>query len=90
MVWDKGKIGMGYHARSRHEHLLIAKKGTPAVPEPSNRPPSIFEYPRSNHSAKPLECYDMIESMYPDLPKVELFCRTPREGWNVWGFEADA
>ena len=90
MVWVKDKIGMGYHVRSQHEHLLIAKKGTPPVPEPSDRPPSVFEAPRNKHSAKPLEYYDLIESMYPNLPRVELFSRTPRDGWNTWGFEADA
>jgi N6-adenosine-specific RNA methylase IME4 len=31
----------------------------------------------------------MIEAMYPDLPKFELFARGPaRPGWGTWGNEA--
>jgi len=26
--------------------------------------------------------------MYPELPKIELFARTRRPGWDVWGNEA--
>ncbi len=27
--------------------------------------------------------------MVGDLPRVELFCRTPKTGWDVWGNEVD-
>jgi hypothetical protein len=27
--------------------------------------------------------------MYPDLPKIELFARRPREGWTTWGNEIE-
>jgi N6-adenosine-specific RNA methylase IME4 len=27
----------------------------------------------------------MIERMYPNLPRIELFSRSPREGWAAWG-----
>lgn len=88
MVWVKDKIGMGYHARNQHEILLIAKRGQLAPPEPSNRPSSVLHAPRVEHSAKPLEFYDLIEQMYPGFPMVELFCRSPREGWSAWGNQA--
>ena len=29
--------------------------------------------------------YTMIERMFPDLPKLELFARQARPGWEVWG-----
>ena len=30
----------------------------------------------------------MIDNMYPELPKIELFCRgEPAEGWAGWGNE---
>jgi N6-adenosine-specific RNA methylase IME4 len=32
----------------------------------------------------------MIETLFPNLPKVELFARSPCEGWDVWGQEAPA
>ncbi len=88
MIWAKDKIGMGYHARNRHEILLIAKKGQLAPPEPADRPDSVVEAPRQAHSAKPAIFYELIERMYPGLPKVELFSRSPRDGWAAWGNEA--
>ncbi len=90
MVWVKDRIGMGYHARNRHELLLIAKRGQLAPPEPSNRPDSVVEAPRQAHSAKPPIFYELIERMYPNAPKIELFCRSPRKGWAAWGNEAGA
>jgi N6-adenosine-specific RNA methylase IME4 len=89
-VWDKQKIGMGYYFRQQHELLLIAVKGQPPTPSPADRPSSVFSYPRGNHSAKPHEVYEIIEAMYPTLPKIEMFCRTPREGWGVWGNQSKA
>lgn len=89
MVWVKDKIGMGYHARNQHEILLIAKKGELSPPEPSDRPSSVVNAPRNEHSAKPEVFYDLIERMYPDLPKVELFARSRRDGWDAWGNQAN-
>jgi N6-adenosine-specific RNA methylase IME4 len=84
-VWDKETIGMGYYFRQRHELLLVAIKGSIPAPAPKNRPESIFTFPRGNHSAKPEEVALTIEAMFPELPRIELFCRTPRPGWHVWG-----
>ena len=90
MVWVKDKIGMGYHARNRHKILLIAKRGALPPPAPSDRPDSVVEAPRLAHSAKPPEFHGIIERMYPGLPKIELFSRSPRQGWDAWGYEAAA
>lgn len=90
MVWVKDRIGMGYYARSRHELLLIAKRGEPATPAPDARPDSVIEAPRGRHSAKPEQVYGLLERMYPGVPKLEMFCRMPREGWDAWGNEAVA
>lgn len=88
MCWDKGKIGMGYYARQQHELLLIATRGTPPVPEPKNRPSSIIRVDRGEHSKKPDEAYTIIEKMYPEYKKIELFSRNRREGWAAWGNQA--
>jgi N6-adenosine-specific RNA methylase IME4 len=85
MVWAKDKIGMGYYARQQHELLLIATRGAPPTPAPADRPSSVITATRGEHSAKPDEFYEVIERMYPALPKVELFCRSPRAGWSAWG-----
>ena len=85
MVWAKDKIGMGYYARQQHELLLIATRGAPPTPAPADRPSSVITATRGEHSAKPDEFYAVIERMYPALPKVELFCRSSRDGWSAWG-----
>jgi N6-adenosine-specific RNA methylase IME4 len=84
-VWVKPSIGLGYLLRNRHELLLIATRGDIPAPLPEQRPDSVIEAPRGEHSAKPVEAYEMIERMYPNLPRIELFSRSPREGWAAWG-----
>jgi len=88
MVWVKDQIGMGYYARQQHELLLIATKGQPPTPAPSNRPASVLKAPRTAHSAKPVEFYELIERMYPEFSKLEMFARAPRDGWDAWGNQA--
>jgi N6-adenosine-specific RNA methylase IME4 len=51
-------------------------------------PPSVITSPRREHSRKPDEAYDLIERMYPELPKLELFARQARPGWDAWGNHA--
>jgi len=87
LVWVKDRIGMGYYARSRHELLLIATRGDPPAPPVSARQDSVIEAPRQGHSRKPDAIYSRIETMYPDLSKIELFARNARPGWTVWGNE---
>jgi N6-adenosine-specific RNA methylase IME4/ParB-like chromosome segregation protein Spo0J len=85
-IWDKQKIGMGYYFRQQHELLLVATRGKIPAPLPDARPKwSIYSEPRDKHSAKPAHFAEVIETMYPDLDRIELFCRAPREGWAVWG-----
>lgn len=90
MVWVKDRIGMGYYVRGQHELLLIGKRGELPVPAPSDRPASVIQAPRTEHSAKPELVYDLIERMYPGLAKVELFARQARPGWAAWGHQAEA
>jgi N6-adenosine-specific RNA methylase IME4 len=87
-VWVKDKIGLGHFIRGQHEILLIATRGDMPCPLPANRPPSVISAPRREHSRKPDEAYELIERMYPELPKIELFARYARTGWDVWGNEA--
>lgn len=87
-IWDKEWIGPGYYFRQRHELLLVAARGELPTPLPENRPDSIFVERRTKHSKKPEIAYQLIEQMYPELPKLELFARSAREGWRAWGNEA--
>jgi N6-adenosine-specific RNA methylase IME4 len=88
-IWDKEKIGMGYYFRQQHELLLVAKKGNIPAPIPSARVKSVLSYKRGEHSSKPEEFYKIIEDMYPEYKKLELFCRSPRDGWSVWGNQSN-
>lgn len=90
IVWVKDKIGMGYHARSQHELLLIAKRGTMPPPIAGQQPSSVIEAPRQEHSAKPAIFAETIERLYPGVGRIELFCRSPRPGWDVWGNQSGA
>lgn len=85
MVWVKDKIGMGYYVRNQHELLLIAKRGEIPVPAPDCRPSSVVEAPRLEHSRKPDEFYNLIETMYPGRIYGEMFARRRRAGWGSWG-----
>ena len=84
-VWDKGSIGNGYYFRQQHETLLLAAKGHLPTPLPANRSSSVISEPRGKHSEKPLIVYDMIEKMFPEYSKIELFARQKRVGWSAWG-----
>lgn len=89
MVWDKGKIGMGYWFRGQHELLLVATKGNMSPPDSSGRISSVYKQIRAEHSEKPPDIHNMIESMIPDKRYVELFARKPfSEKWVIWGLEA--
>lgn len=48
---------------------------------------SWYVAPRSEHSAKPELFMDLIEQMSP-APRVELFARRNRIGWDTWGNES--
>lgn len=89
-MWDKQDIPrLGYWFRNQHEVLLVGARGDMPSPLPRNRPPSIIRSPRRKHSQKPDDVYELIERMYPeDLPKIELFARTQRPGWDSWGNQA--
>jgi N6-adenosine-specific RNA methylase IME4/ParB-like chromosome segregation protein Spo0J len=89
LVWDKEIPGMGYWVRGQHELLLLATRGNPPLPATENVPASVIRERRREHSRKPDEAYARIERMFPDLPKLELFARQARPGWDAWGNETD-
>lgn len=41
--------------------------------------------PVMGHSRKPLEAIRRIERMFPTATKLEMFCRNPQPGWDVFG-----
>ncbi len=90
MVWDKESIGMGHFVRQQHEEVAIARRGIFPCPEPAARPPSVFKHKRQAHSQKPDILHEIIEAMYPQGKRIELFARRRRAGWTAWGNEIGA
>jgi N6-adenosine-specific RNA methylase IME4 len=88
-VWDKGVMGLGLVFRNFHEVLLYGTKKGGNMPGPQYLPPSVFHYPRGEHSAKPPEIRAEIEKMFPDFDatqRLELFANaTEIPGWTVYG-----
>src|SRR5262249_14628740 len=88
-VWRKTDgPGEGHYFRQQHEHLLLAIRGDMPPPHTNLRPVSVFDAPRGEHSEKPNAAYELIERMYPNMPRIELFARRARPGWDRWGNEA--
>lgn len=88
MVWIKDKIGLGWYCRNQHELLLIAEKGEMPLPDATVRPSSVLKYPRTTHSTKPPELYNLIETWYPGRHYLEVFGiendNRPKH-WGVFG-----
>lgn len=83
-VWDKVAHNMGHYNSVRHELLLICTKGscTPDIPKLFD---SVVSIERTEHSRKPKEFRDMIDTLYPNGNRLEMFAREAPEGWDVWG-----
>ena len=77
--------GMGYWSRANSELCLLGTKGKPQRQSASVR--RLVVAPRREHSRKPDEVADRIVTLMGDVPRVELFARTRRPGWSVWGNE---
>lgn len=89
-VWAKNKAPPTKGAvKPYHETLLIGKRGA-GVAHQGNPMASVLTAPVGAHSAKPVEFAQEAERLYPDAAKIELFCRTPREGWVAHGNQAQA
>lgn len=88
MVWDKVLSAGGHYVASKHEHLIIATRGscTPDHPVPSPDSVQVIRRP-GEHSEKPEEFRKIIEQLY-DGPYLELFGRKAVEGWDVFGNDA--
>src|SRR5271165_2201534 len=82
-------LGTGYWFRDAHEVLLVGTKGNVPAPAPGTQFPSVVFAPVGAHSEKPAIFRKMIETMFPSLPKLEMYVRGgPFEGWDLFGNEA--
>ena len=80
-----GKLffGMGRWTRANSEDCLLFVKGKPKRADASV--PQIVRSRILNHSVKPPEVRNSIVKLMGDLPRIELFARQKKEGWESWG-----
>lgn len=79
-------MGLGYWTRANSEVCLLATRGQPKRLNADVRQ-AIIE-PRREHSRKP-DCVPSRIERLVDGPYLELFARTKRPGWTVWGNQTD-
>lgn len=84
LTWTKDRLGLGTYLRNKTEHCILAIRGKPTITLASET--TILEGSVREHSRKPESFYELVEAVTPGS-KVELFARTPRAGWAVWGAE---
>jgi N6-adenosine-specific RNA methylase IME4 len=85
LTWAKDRIGLGRYLRGQTEHCLFATRGSLAAAVRTES--TLLVAPRGRHGAKPEAFYDRVERISPP-PRLEMFARSPRPGWTVWGNEA--
>ena len=87
LTWHKtNRDCMGYWFRVCTEHLIVATRGNIKSFRCMER--TLFESPRGRHSQKPEESFRIIDAV-SQFPKIELFARNRREGWDAWGNEIE-
>ena len=84
LVWVKPSFGLGQYFRGQHEICLFGVKGKLLSQAKVRNVPSVVLAPKTVHSKKPSKMYEYIEITSPE-PRIELFARNKREGWDVWG-----
>ena len=95
IVWHKVRKdggsdgrGVGFYFRNVTEIILFGVRGKNArTLQPARRQVNLFATRKREHSRKPDEQYEIIESCSPG-PFLELFGRGIRQGWTVWGNQA--
>lgn len=102
-TWPKRRFGLGYWLRGKTEHLLLAVRGRPRtgyvgphgamgsswstlIEEPAPDDALLMSGKWRGHSVKPRSGYEMVEAISP-RPRLELFARERRRGWDAWGDE---
>lgn len=98
IVWEKVRKdgmpdgrGVGFYFRNVTELLLfgIKKKSAPnRTLDPARSQVNLIRTQKREHSRKPDEIIPIIEACSQG-PRIELFARGDRDGWDMWGKQAD-
>lgn len=95
LVWHKVRKdggpdgrGVGFYFRNTTELVLFGAKGRLRTLEAGRRQVNIVKSRKREHSRKPDEMYQLIETCSPG-PYLELFARGKfSDHWRVWGDQA--
>lgn len=90
MIWNKVTgIPAAFTVRFGHEYLLYMYKGKllPVSMEERGKIHTVFTEKVTKHSKKPEVSFQIIERLYPNCRKLEMYARTRRQGWDCWGNE---
>ena len=88
ITWVKPS-GTGNYFIHRTQTLLFGYKDKCLFPLARYKPTVVNTSIPKRHSQKPDVFYDLIESISPE-PRVELFSRAKRFGWDCWGNEVES
>ena len=96
IIWEKVRLdgqpdgrGVGFYFRNVTEILLFGTRGKNVrTLDPARSQVNVMRTRKREHSRKPDEQYDIIESCSWG-PRLEMFSRGKRRGWEVWGNQAD-
>jgi N6-adenosine-specific RNA methylase IME4 len=78
--------GVGFYFRNVTELILFGVRGSMRTLQPGRTQVNIMSTRKREHSRKPDEVYNLIESCSPG-PYLELFARFRHPGWAQWGNE---
>ncbi len=95
IVWHKVRKdggpdgrGVGFYFRNVTELVLFGTRGSLRTAAPGRRQVNFLATRKREHSRKPDEIYPIIEAC-SYAPRLELFARHSRPGWDAWGNEVD-
>lgn len=92
MVWDKGNgVAPAFSVRYAHEYLtwFYKPKFMPVSVEGRGKLTTVLREGARQHSRKPEAAYQALDLWFPDEPKMDVFSRQPRQGWQQWGNQPD-
>jgi N6-adenosine-specific RNA methylase IME4 len=87
LTWVKDKMGTGDWLRGQTEHVLMAARGRPTIALTNQT--TALHAPTRGHSVKPVEFYDLVESLCPAPRYADVFSRyRHNDNWDCHGDEA--
>jgi N6-adenosine-specific RNA methylase IME4/DNA-binding XRE family transcriptional regulator len=82
-TWFKNRMGLGSRIRSQSEFVIMAIRGSPELT--LTKQTTVFRGAMREHSRKPDEFFELVESLCAGSRRYDWFAREARDGWLVGG-----